>query len=106
MQMFHIYLFHLLVVIPYLLYVYSQKREITQFNKIILLILGISILLYHGYKSFTTNYWVYIFHAIVLAPYLIYLGLSSSPVYEPLLLFIFAGIGYHSNKIVSLSTDR
>lgn len=105
MEMIHIYLFHLLVVIPYLLYIYSQENKITQVDKYILLFIGITILLYHGYKSFTTNYWVYIFHAIVLAPYLIYLGLSSNPVYEPLLLFIFAGIGYHSNKIVSLSIN-
>jgi len=105
MKMLYIYLFHLLVVIPYFIYIYSQKREITQINKYILLVLGITLLLYHGYKSYETKYWVYIFHAILLAPFLIYLGLSSRPVYEPLLLFIFAGIGYHMNKVISLSSE-
>jgi hypothetical protein len=102
MQMLYIYLFHLMVVIPYFIYIYSQKREITQINKYILLVLGITLLLYHGYKSYQTKYWVYIFHATWLAPFLLYLGLSSKPVYEPLLLFIFAGLGYHLYSLINL----
>lgn len=105
-------LFHIFLVVPFLLYIGIQRSSVPVWIYWICLVLGILLLVYHGAKTVLKlmqnipSYWVNIIHALFLAPLLIYLGWkkydSSRPAYEVLLLFTFGALGYHFLTIVNL----
>jgi len=103
-KIFYVHLFHILLVGGLFLYVGIIKTKIPSWMYPFLTILGIFLILYHGYKAFKLltsgkNPWVNLFHIIIVAPLLIYIGCKgkNTPYYyfEFLLMLGFASIGYH-----------
>lgn len=98
-------LFHILLVAPFFLWIGVSRSNVPSWVYTTLLILGIVLLVYHGYKSVLryqqkSNFiWVNLIHAFIVAPILLYIGMKKKdtprPAYEMLLLVSFAALGYH-----------
>ncbi len=104
-------LFHILFVVPLFLYLgfFRSSVPIWFFNSV--LVLGLLVLSYHGYKLFLrlkkrSNYsWVNILHILTVAPLLIYIGYNKKDTprfaYELAVMIAFAAGGYHLYSIVN-----
>ena len=99
-----VHLFHILFVGGLFLYIGIKQKNIPNYMFNIILFIGVFILLYHGYKIYVKikngqNPWVNLFHILVVAPLLIYIGYEkqNSPryFYEIIFMLAFAAIGYH-----------
>jgi hypothetical protein len=101
---FFVHLFHILIVGGLFLYVGIAKTTIPAFMYPVLLILGIIIILYHGFKVYAKlkkglNPWINYIHIFIIGPLLVYIGLNREKTarlyFELLLMLGFASIGYH-----------
>ena len=99
-----VHLFHIIFVGGLFLYVGIQRDKIYKQLFPILLVLGIFIILYHMYKTYTylkagKGYWVNLLHIFIIGPLLIYIGYYGEKTarlyFELLLMLGFASIGYH-----------
>lgn len=99
-----VHLFHILIVGSLFLYVGIVKTNIPNFMYYVLLVLGIIIMLYHGFKVYKKlkeglNPWVNYIHIFIVAPLLLYIGLNREKTqrlyFEILLMLGFSAIGYH-----------
>ena len=107
---FSLSIMHLLVIAPLFLFIGFQRTAIPDWLYIILFVLGIFILIYHGskltmrIKNNSGYWWVNAFHVGIVAPLLLYIGYykKTTPrfAYELLLMLGFAVIGYHLFSIV------
>ena len=98
-------LFHLLLVVPGLLYVGFMRAANPLWVYWFLGGLGIVLALYHGSKAIakwfagSPSFWVNAIHAFLLAPLFIYIAINRRETpraaYEMILLFAFAALGYH-----------
>jgi len=104
MESLYIHLFHILIVGGLFLYIGIIKSSMPNFMYLVLLILGIVIILYHGYKIYKKiidgkNPWVNYIHFFLVGPLLIYIGFKKEKTnrlyFELLLMLAFASIGYH-----------
>ena len=103
-------LFHIGVFVPLFMTVGFLRTGIPEWLYTILLITGISVLIYHGYKlmlrwAMHSNYaWVNTIHVAFVAPLLIYIGYYKKETprfaYELLLMLGFAALGYHTYSMV------
>ena len=103
-------LFHLLLIVPFFLYVGLQRSATPPIVYTFLLTLGVILTLYHGYKSWirytaaSPYLYVNLIHFALLGPLLIYLGVKGRDAprwaYEVLLMFAFAAGGYHLYSLV------
>lgn len=100
-----VHLFHIIFVGGLFLYIGIKQKNMPPFMYNVILATGIFILLYHGYKGVTKiingkNAWVNLFHILIVAPLLIYIGYNKQNTpryfYEFILMLAFAAIGYHS----------
>jgi hypothetical protein len=111
--------FHLVLVVPFLLYVGFTRAANPEWIYNVLLGLGLFIFVYHSYKAAVrfisrSNYlWVNLIHALLVAPLLIALGVlgkkSPRALYEMLLLIGFAALGYHMYNLfleINILTDN
>ena len=107
---FFVHLFHILIVGGLFLYVGIKKTEIPSFMYSFLLILGIIIIFYHGFKVYKKlkeglNPWVNYIHIFIVGPLLVYIGLNKEKTqrlyFEILLMLGFASIGYHGYYLVN-----
>jgi hypothetical protein len=107
---FFVHLFHILIVGSLFLYVGIKKTEIPSFMYSFLLILGIIIIFYHGFKVYKKlkeglNPWVNYIHIFIVGPLLVYIGLNREKTqrlyFEILLMLGFASIGYHGYYLVN-----
>ena len=103
-------LFHLLIVLPVLLFAAMNRANTPDWLYTTLLVVGCFIALFHGYK-FVSRYasgssyaWVNAIHVALIAPLLIVIGSQKRETprmyYELLLLTAFAGVGYHLFSLV------
>lgn len=99
-----IHLFHILIVGSLFLYVGIVKTKMPTFMYTFLLVLGIIIIAYHGFKVYKKlkdgkNPWINYIHIIIVGPLLIYIGINREKTarywFEILLMLAFASIGYH-----------
>jgi lipoprotein signal peptidase len=99
-----VHLFHIIIVGGLFLYVGITRDKISPYMYPILLVLGIVIILYHGYKTYNyikadKSYWVNLIHILLVGPLLVYIGYNRENTkrkyYELLLMLGFAAIGYH-----------
>ena len=107
---FAVAVFHVIVVVPFLLYVFHNRASNPEWMYNTLLIIGIFVLLYHTYKGIvkymakSSSLWVNVFHAVALAPLLIYIGYKGKkterPAYELLGIFGFGALGYHLYNLI------
>ena len=108
-------LFHIFLVVPLFLYVAFQRAAIPSWLYTALLILGVIILAYHGYKAMirarlmSPSLWINLLHVFYVAPLLIYIGYTGKntprPAYELMAMVGFAALGYHLyNLILSINS--
>ena len=99
-----VHLFHIIFVGGLFLYVGIQRDKIYKQLFSILLGLGVFIIVYHMYKTYTylkagKGYWVNLLHIFIIGPLLIYIGYYGEKTarlyFELLLMLGFASIGYH-----------
>jgi hypothetical protein len=104
MESLYIHLFHILIVGGLFLYVGITKSSMPNFMYLVLLILGIVIILYHGFKIYKKmkegkNPWVNYIHFFLVGPLLIFIGFNKEKThrlyFELVLMLAFTSIGYH-----------
>jgi Na+/melibiose symporter-like transporter len=103
-------LFHVLVIAPFFLYVAFVRGQLMPWIFSALLGLGLVIMVYHAYKTVvkwqahSLSVWVNIFHVLLIAPLLIYIGASAYDTprwaFEVLAIFGFGAAGYHLYNMV------
>ena len=103
-------LFHIFFVVPFFLYVGLQRSAASNEIFTTLLVLGIVLLCYQGYKGLiryvnsSSYFWVNAIHVFLIAPLLIIIGLkgknTETPYYELLLMLAFAAGGYHLYSLI------
>lgn len=108
--------FHILVVVPFFLYVAFVRGQLVPWVFNILLGLGGVILLYHlmlSYKKWVAkspSLWVNLIHVIAVAPLLIYIGVKGYDTprwaFEILALTAFGALGYHLYSMVLELNER
>lgn len=107
---FIVSLFHVLLIVPFFLYVFFNRAANPDWVYNILFILGLFVLVYHAYKSLVKFYskssslWVNIYHVVGVAPLIIYIGYNGKkterPAYEILGILAFGALGYHLYEMV------
>lgn len=110
---FIIALFHILVVVPFLGYVFVQRAATPEFVYNILFFVGIFVLVYHSYKAVvrilakSSALWISVIHVFYFAPLMIYIGYTSKKTpryaYELLGLITFAALGYHTYNAILMT---
>ena len=101
---------HLIFVVPLFLYVGFTRAETPRWLYLALLAIGVTILVYHGFKLIVrlknrSGYsWVNALHVLTVAPLLLYVGYHKKETprfaYELLLMLGFAAGGYHMFSVV------
>lgn len=113
MDKYALYLAHILLIGPALVYIGSTYGTgIPKWGFIALLITGLVIAAYHTYltvKKGVNNGFIYLLHALIFGPVIIYIGLTGVMnkkvfwgAYSVLMMIGFAAIGYHTKKIVDM----
>lgn len=108
-------LFHIFAVVPFFLYIALSRASTLPIVYKIAFVLGLILMVYHGYKSFlkwkagSQSLWVNLIHFLFVGPLLIYIGYYEDQTpragYELLALLGFAALGYHIyHMITSLTT--
>ena len=111
-QHFILSIFHILLVVPFFLYIGLVRAATPDWVYLAVFAMGIIILLYHGFRLVTrlrsgSSYaWVNAIHVLFVAPLLIYIGYHKKETprtaYELLLLLGFGAGGYHVFSLVKL----
>jgi hypothetical protein len=106
-------IFHLFFVVPLFLYVGIQRAANPEWMYNILFGLGILLLVYQGskavirYAAGSGRTWINAFHALLIAPLLIWIGYygkkTERPAYELLLIAGFGALGYHLKSLIVIS---
>jgi hypothetical protein len=101
---------HILVIVPFFLYVAFQRAASPDWLYWIVFGVGLTVLMIHAMKAAyrwttgSTYLWVNLFHAILIAPLLIYIGYygkkTPRAAYELLAMAGFAALGYHIYNIL------
>lgn len=105
-------LFHLLIIVPVLLFIGFQRASTPKWLYMSLLGIGAIVFLYHGikfvirYQKQSSYTWVNAIHVFIVAPLLLYIGYHGKETprfaYELLLMVTFGAAGYHLFSIVKL----
>lgn len=103
-------IFHILVVVPFFLYVAFMRAATPEAVYWSLFAVGLFVLLYHGYKSAiryaigSSSLWVNLIHVLFIAPLIVYIGYygkkTPRPAYEILAITAFGALGYHMYSII------
>jgi threonine/homoserine/homoserine lactone efflux protein len=103
-------LFHILVVVPFFIYVAVVRGQLSPWIFSLLSGLGVVLLVYHGYKTFikwkaqSPSLWVNAIHFLVIAPLLIFIGSKGYDTprwaFEVLAITAFGALGYHIYSII------
>ena len=88
----------------FLLYIAIKQHDVHKAFYYILLAIGIISYVYHIYKYYITQYWLYLFHIVFLLPLIIIIGIlqnkTPESLYSILLFVAFGVIGYHGYSIL------
>jgi hypothetical protein len=105
-------LFHIFAVVPFFLYIALSRANTSQTVYKIAFVVGIFLILYHGYKSLlkfragSQSLWVNLFHVLLVGPLLVYIGLMEQQTpraaYELLAIAGFGAGGYHIYNLVTM----
>jgi hypothetical protein len=98
-------LFHILFVAPLFFAIAFFRSDMPVWAFRTLFVLGLFLLIYHGYKFFlklsqrSSGAWINAIHVLLFAPLLIYIGLEQKETpraaYELSIMLGFAALGYH-----------
>ena len=107
-------LFHIFAVVPFFLYIAFSRASTNPILFKAAFVLGIFILLYHGYKAFfkwkagSQSLWVNMIHFLFIGPLLVYIGfyqdITPRAAYELLALTGFGALGYHIYHLITSLT--
>jgi hypothetical protein len=105
----HLYIaiFHVLVIVPFFIYVGISREKIPQWVYYLLGALALQVFVFHFYKFYgRADYasgWVNLIHILLVAPLLAtiayYGNQTARRFYEMLLILAFGALGYHSLNI-------
>jgi threonine/homoserine/homoserine lactone efflux protein len=103
-------LFHILVVVPFFIYVAVVRGQLSPWIFSVLSGLGVVLLVYHGYKTCikwkaqSPSLWVNAIHFLAIAPLLIFIGSKGYDTprwaFEVLAITAFGALGYHIYSII------
>jgi hypothetical protein len=115
-NLFYIHLIHIIIIGSLLLYVGIKGKTMPQFMYHILLVIGILILVAHGYSVISkygqknSGLWVNLFHIFIVAPVILLIGLKreQAPYYlfQFMIMLGFAAIGYHGYFMIKELMDN
>jgi hypothetical protein len=101
-------LLHILVYVPFFLYLYSHREGNTKRANQFLFFLGLIAIAYFSYKlakqgNLQKGAWIYLLHMFLVAPLLLLIGCGGAKrrYYEMLLLLTFAALGYHTYNLAA-----
>ena len=104
---------HVVVIVPFLLWVGFNRAATPDWVYQVLFGSGILIILYHGFKAIGRYFakspvlWVNLFHVFLVAPLLLWIGYhekkTERPAYDMLLIAAFGAFGYHLYKLIVVS---
>lgn len=110
---FLVAIFHVVVIVPLLLWVGFNRAATPEWLYSVLFGLGILVLVYHAYKAVSRLIaaspvvWINLIHVLLIAPLLIWIGYyakrTERPAYDMLLIVAFGAFGYHLYKLVVMS---
>jgi len=102
---------HILLILPFLLWVGIARGNIPNEVFQSLIYIGAFVIIYQAYKSYSrwiqnSEYlWVNLFHVFFVGPLLLYIGIykkeTPKNIYDILLLVTFGGLGYHLYELAS-----
>jgi hypothetical protein len=104
---------HLVVIVPFLLYIYFTHNELPDIMFKVVFGLGAFVLIYQMYKTYiklaaAQSPWVNLIHIFLLAPLLLIIGYygkeTSRKYFEMLLMMTFAAAGYHGWSLIQTVT--
>ena len=105
-------LFHIFAVVPFFLYIALSRANTSYTVYKLAFVLGIFIILYHGYKAMlkfragSQSLWVNLLHLLFVGPLLTYIGLMETQTpraaYELLAIAGFGAGGYHLYNIITM----
>lgn len=106
-------IFHIFIVVPFLLYVAISKADTNEYVYYALFATGLFVFIVHGYKSYikflagSSSIWINLLHLFYVSPLLLYIGYKAKetlrPAYEMLALLTFAALGYHTYSLIVLT---
>jgi hypothetical protein len=108
-------LFHIVLVGALFLYVGIKQTEIPKWMFPALIVLGVIVVGYHGYKAYNhinrkEAYWINLIHIYYVGPLLMYIGYFGTETermyFELLLMLCFAVVGYHGFYLVQDFTAK
>ena len=104
---------HVVVIVPFLLWVGFNRAATPDWVYHVLFGTGMLIILYHGFKAIGRYFakspvlWVNLLHVFLVAPLLLWIGYhekkTERPAYDMLLIAAFGAFGYHLYKLIVVS---
>ena len=101
---------HVFIIVPFLLYCVSKGNNMSLYLKYALLIFGVYVILFHGYKILTNSFtfsiiriinWI---HLVIIGPLLIYIGYTApnagAKYYDSLAIIAYGALIYHGYYLV------
>ena len=110
---FLIVVLHVVVIVPFLLWVGFNRAATPEWAYNVLFGTGILILVYHAYKALprimvgSMDAWKNLIHVLIAAPLFLWIGYNGKkterPAYDMLLVAAFGAFGFHLYKLIVLS---
>jgi len=108
--MLALYMFHIFIVAPFLLYVAIVRGQLSPWIFSLLSGLAILLFVFHGYKAVikwkaqSPSLWVNMIHLLAIAPLLLFIGSKGYDTprwaFEVLAILAFGALGYNLYAIV------
>lgn len=110
---FLIAILHVVVIVPFLLFVGFNRAASPEWMYNILFGVGLLVLIYHSYLAVTRfaagspRLYVNLIHVLIVAPLLLWIGYygkrTERPAYDMLLIAAFGAFGFHLYRLIVMS---
>jgi hypothetical protein len=98
-------LIHVFLIVPFLLYCVSKGNNMSKFLKYALIVFGLFIVLFHGYRILSNPLTISViriinwFHLLIIGPLLMYIGFTtpniSANYFDYLAIIAYSALIYH-----------
>jgi len=110
---FLVALLHVAVIVPFLLWIGSNRAATPDWMYSVLFGTGLIVLLYHTYKAVSRLIaaspviWINLIHVFLVAPLILWIGYyakrTERPAYDMLLIAAFGAFGFHLYRLIVMS---
>jgi hypothetical protein len=110
---FLIVLSHVIVIVPFLLWIGFNRAATPEWMYSVLFGTGIILLIYHGYLGIvrliagSPAAWRNLIHVLIVVPLFLWIGYyakrTERPAYDMLLVAAFGALGFHLYKLIVIS---